>query len=336
MDVVLHISTYPGDFPFLKQFLIHKIKFWGRYIQRIVVSIDAKPAQSGRYAVDSLGKEAGFGKYEQKLLSDMYPSISFRLVDYSTKKSIAVSRRFFGVDDMPMKAWDNGPIYIYLEPILDVDERFYLHCDADMLFGGSATCWIEEAIRLFEANPNIAFISPLPGPPHPSNLIFKHEFLSDIPANVRPFGTDSHAFQFDTMSTRVFMMDRGRVLDRLMPLKICQPSSKQRLQAKIFGHDPRARALEEMVSLAMHAEGMFRVDFLGSGQGAWTLHPAFRGDAFTTNVDRLIEAVETGSMVEAQFGHYDVVPELIPHPKNSRLARMLRRGHAVRRRLFGG
>ena len=75
--------------------------------------------------------------------------------------------------------------------------------------------------------------------------------------------------------------------------------------------NPMADLAENVVSDAMVAAGMYRVDFLGSGDGMWSLHPPYRSEEFYRRLPELIRAVEQGDVPQQQRGHYDLNDSMI-------------------------
>jgi hypothetical protein len=55
----------------------------------------------------------------------------------------------------------------------------------------------------------------------------------------------------------------------------------------------------------MTAAGLYRVDFLGSPPGMWSLHPPDRTERFYESLPTSSERVESCSVSDGQRGNYD-------------------------------
>ena len=174
--------------------------------------------------------------------------------------------------------------------------------DSDMLFGGGSQTWVQEAMDLFDAREDVLFASPLPGPPRSDNA------LCDQPL-ARPLSDRPHAYAFNGVSTRVFLLDRGRLAKRVGPLQLRPPLLlRSRLKARLRGN-PSVAMPEQLLSTALNDRGLVRIDFLGESPGMWSLHPPFRSRGFYDALPALVAAVESGQIPDEQRGHYDFVDD---------------------------
>ncbi|MDB5136545.1 MAG: hypothetical protein JWP37_3148, partial [Mucilaginibacter sp.] len=53
-----------------------------------------------------------------------------------------------------------------------------------------------------------------------------------------------------------------------------------------------------------------RIDFLGKGNGLWTLHPPYRTVDFYNRLPEIISNVECNDLHPKQYGFYDIVDEV--------------------------
>jgi hypothetical protein len=126
------------------------------------------------------------------------------------------------------------------------------------------------------------------------------------------------------MNTRLYLIDRARMRERLLPLTLLGPIRLvSRLKARIHGNPPFGAA-ELVLSQAMRAAGMYRLDFLGRAPGMWSLHPPFRSPEFYRELPRLIEQVETGRIPDAQLGDYELGDSMLDWSRARRRARLRR------------
>lgn len=107
--VAAQISMYPMDYPHAALLLPHQIRVWAPMVDRIVVTIDTHRSRTGRYRGNH------FEEYRDKLLALARelqrdtPQLEVIEVDYSDRARHDVAQSFFGLDDIPVKAWDGGP-----------------------------------------------------------------------------------------------------------------------------------------------------------------------------------------------------------------------------------
>jgi hypothetical protein len=119
------------------------------------------------------------------------------------------------------------------------------------------------------------------------------------------------AWQFSTVSTRIFLISMTRFAERVRPLAVIAPPLRQRIKALLHGNPPHAIRTEAILSAALRRHDLHRVDMLGSGAGSWTLHPPNRTADFFAALPALIARVEAGDIPEAQRGEFDVRDALV-------------------------
>jgi hypothetical protein len=219
-------------------------------------------------------------------------------VDYRTETMAEVARAFTDGSVLPAKDTKGAPFYPYFHGLHVAGNDLVFHLDSDLMFGGASQSWTAEAGALLTENPDVLACSPLPGPPTADGELRRQPTPR---FNDHPF-----AFRFPTLSTRLFLIDRIRLRERLFPLHLTGPlRSVSRIKARIHGNPPY-RAAELMISDAMRAAGLYRVDFLGRAPGMWSLHPPFRSQGFYAELPSLIERIEAGAVPDAQRGDYDI------------------------------
>jgi hypothetical protein len=114
------------------------------------------------------------------------------------------------------------------------------------------------------------------------------------------------AWQFSTVSTRIFLLDVARFRERVQALPVIPPALHLRLKALRHGNPPQAIPAEAILSTVLRQHGLHRVDMLGSGSGMWSLHPTSRTTTFFQGLPDLIARVEAGDIPDAQRGEFDV------------------------------
>jgi hypothetical protein len=299
------ISTYPLDYPHAAHLLAHQIRVWAPMVERVVVTIDTYRSRSGRYRGDHYDENLRALRELAQRLRETVPGgsqVDVVEVDYSPAAQRAIAQAFFGRDQMPAKAWDGGPFYAYFYGLYHAQARYVAHFDGDMLFGGGSTTWMEEAIQCMAAQPDVLMTGPFPGPPRGDYAIFGH----GAPAPRREQAAGGPAYRFQSVSTRIFMLDLERLRERVGPLPLHAPNLSSRIKARLLGNSPDVLEAERLLGKVLQDNGLYRLDMLGTEPGLWSLHPPYRGANFYAGLEALIGAVESGVLPDAQRGHYDV------------------------------
>lgn len=307
--VTLQISLAPSDHRLAEVLLPHQIKTWRGQVDEILLSIDTQRSR-GRF-----GEDWENGRARILALAHSIPQARVIEVDYSSATRAAVSAQFFGGRPIPVKDCRGGPYYAYFFGLRAAAHDFVLHSDADMFFGGGSPHWIEEAKALYQESQDLLFTAPLPGPPAPDGTLRQ---LRGAPVS----SAAGPAFAFSAMSTRLFLFHRRRFQDRVGALRPRPPAARARAIAWLDGH-PRQDLPEHLITGVMHAQGLQRIDFLGTPPGMWSLHPPYRCADFFHKLPSLVARVEAGDLPPQQLGDHDVNDSLIDWSEAR--ARMARR-----------
>lgn len=312
----LQINMHPFDAPHVVHTLPHQLRAWGGQVERVVITVDTRLASAGRYRA---------GRYEEArttLFSALeeiqhdHPNLIIDPVSYDAQTREAIGQAFFSrTPDLPDRAFDGGPFYVYFHGLLRANADYVLHMDSDMLFGGGSQTWIEDAIALFDAEPDALFVGPFPGPPRADGSLDPAVHtgfpgLSGVAAPIRIEGPIP-AYRFSTVSTRIFMMDMRRFASRIGSLDLLQPDFKRRMRSLAFGEIPRSMPAEEMLSATLASQGLSRIDYLGQGAGMFSLHPPYRTAEFYRMLPELIARIENGDIPEGQRGDFDMNASMI-------------------------
>lgn len=330
--VAAQISTYPMDFPHAEKLLAHQIRVWQPMVDRIVVTIDTHRSRSGRY------RGSNFDRYQQglrDLVRDFQkdvPQLDLVEVDYGEKAMREVAQTYFGLPEIPVKAWDGGPFYAYFYGLLHSRARYVVHFDGDMLFGGGSKTWVEDAIALMARDPSVLLTGPFPGPPREDGKIFGHGPVT--PQAVH--GAGGLAYRFQHVSTRVFLLDQAHLARTLGTLPLLAPDLFSRFKSHLLGNPPHVREAEVLLGEVLRRNGLYRVDMLGESPGLWSLHPPYRGKNFYDGLSDLVSAVEQDSLPADQAGHYDVVDSVMDwSSERERTVRWRRLLRLLRDRVLG-
>jgi len=267
-------------------------------VEEIIFTFDLhRTARGGRFAEGWQERRAPMLELLENLCSE-YPAARIVEVDYAPQAATQLADAFTDGLPVPAKDTKGAPIYPYLYGLRVAGNDLVLHLDSDVMFGGGSQTWVAEACTLLAENSDVLACNPLPGPPTPDGRLYKQ--------TASPFAHSSLAFRFATISTRLYLIDRERMRERLLPLRLAGPMRPvSRFKAWMHGNPPY-RATELTVSDAMGAAGLCRVDFLGAAPGMWSLHPPYRSEEFYRELPRLVEQIEAGSVPDAQRGDYDI------------------------------
>jgi hypothetical protein len=300
--VTLQINLAPPDVQHAAHVLPHQLRVWGAQVDEILLTLDALRPSAGRFS-DRWDELAPVMNELLQRVAHEHRHARIDVVDTSSKAVAAVGRRFFDVDRLPMKDSRGGPLYAYFYGWHRATHDLVLHCDSDMLFGGGSQTWVQEAISAMRADSSVLLTTPLPGPPRADGR------LCEQPEG-RPVPGMAHAFRFQKMTTRVFLMDRAQLQERVGTLALAPPLLLRSRVKALINRNPMVAMPEQIVTGEMQRHDLSRLDFLGASPGMWSLHPAYRSPAFYEALPELIARVEAGDIPDEQRGHYDIVDEL--------------------------
>jgi hypothetical protein len=298
--VTLQINLAPSDWLHARHILPHQLHQFAGQVDEVLLVLDLHRSV-GRF---SEGWEERLPKI-QTLIQEccqQYTHVRSLVVDYSSETIAAVSQAFFGDRLIPAKDFRGGPFYSYFYGLYSANHDYVFHLDSDLMFGGGSQTWVKEAIQFLQTYPNVLFCGPLPGAPAASQKLYS------LKAN--RFAYSSLAFQLDGMSSRYFLFDRTRFQQRIQALPLPYAAPWGFMKAVLEGNPPY-HLPENIFSQTMQKQGLLRVEFLGQGQGMWSLHPPYRCAEFYDRLPELIQHIETGNIPDAQRGYHDVNESLI-------------------------
>jgi hypothetical protein len=312
--VTLEITLAPPDVRHVEHVLPHQLRTWSGQVREVLCVIDSRP-------IPGL-PDPGWRHWTRELIDivtafcEPLPHARVTTVDYGTTVARSVSSRFFGGKRIPAKTYRGGPFYAYFFGLHTATNDHILHLDSDMMFGGGSQTWAAEALALLEERTDVLACQPLPGPPTERGEIFA--------AGAEPERHASLAFRFATFTTRYFLLDRRRLIERVGSLDVSRhPPVRRRVGVRSWlrgfvdlAPRDRLRLLtlstlpyelpERLIAEAMTRAGLHRVDFLGREPGMWTLHPQLRSERYYEHLPELVRRIERGAITEAQRGHYDL------------------------------
>jgi hypothetical protein len=311
----LQINLHPLDARHVRHTLKHQLEVWGGQVERVVITVDTKRSRTGRYRGTAYEENRKRLFHQIEGLARRFPNVEIAEVDYSPAALEAVRQRYFATSaDYPEKAFDGGPFHAYFHGLHKADADYVVHMDGDMLFGGASQEWLGEAIAWLEKTADALFAGPLPGPPRADGSLAElHTSLPGLaPLQVpQRLAADYPAYLFNSVSTRIFVLDQRRFAARLGALELVRPSALGRLRARLYRQSPLSIAAEEVLTAAMIRHGLRRIDFLGSGPGMYSLHPPYRSETFYRELPGLISRIRAGDIPERQRGDYSLNSSMI-------------------------
>jgi hypothetical protein len=314
--VTLQINVAPTDLPHAVHTLPHQLRQFAGQVQEILFTYDLHRSEhGGRFAEGWEERRGPMDELLERLCAE-HPSARVDQVDYSPARMAELASELFGRGaQIPVKDTRGGPFYSYFHGLLAARHEHVLHLDSDMLFGGSSQSWVAEASGLLAAHDDVLACNPQAGPP----------LLAGSPvAPVHPYPGVPGGVRVETMNTRLYLIDRARLRERMLPMELLGPiSTVSRLKARLHGNPPFA-APELILGGAMRRAGLCRVDFPGRPPGLWSLHPPYRSPEFYRELPRLIEQVETDRIPDAQRGDYELGDSMLDWSAARRRARIRR------------
>lgn len=289
-NCTVKISLSPRDHRLLKYLLPHQIKMWHKMASEILLVFDLHGYHENQTNILEI----------KNLVADLavqYPNIRLITVDYSRKAKKEVSNAYFNGKKIPNKTHRYGPYYAYFYGIYHSKYDYVLNIDCDIFFGGKNENWIEEAISILDQNSNIITCSPHPGPKREDGkLIRQHGQIDDTPLR---------KIEFESISTRIFFIHKVSFKEKICPIPINFAKSSLLIRA-LIRKKPLYELPEDTITKIMLKKGLKRIDFLGTGNGLWTLHPPYRNEAFYAKLPFLVKLIESDEIPQKQRGDYDI------------------------------
>ncbi|HEX4132673.1 MAG TPA: hypothetical protein VHZ24_21750 [Pirellulales bacterium] len=292
----LQISLAPSDYRHAEHILPHQLRQWRDQMSEVLISIDFHRS-AGRF---SERWQEGRGRIEA--LANAQPGVRVVTVDYSEPAQQAVSAMCFGGRRVPAKDFRGGPYYAYFFGLWAARHDIVLHTDSDILFGGGSKAWMNECVETLATDRSVLVCAPLPGPPSTDGRLKQ---LVATHSNGRRW-----APRFDTMSTRLFAIDRRRFSGDFGMLVPRRPSARNWIKAWVEGNPPQDLP-EHLFTQRMRSLGLERLDFLGEAPGMWSLHAPYRCEDFYRRLPEIVALVERGEVPEAQRGDHDINDSLV-------------------------
>jgi hypothetical protein len=299
--------------------LPHQLRAWRGQVAEVLLTVDFHRS-AGRFS-------ARWEEGKDRIMGLVRSMEGARVceVDYGTTSMARVSAEFFGGRPVPAKDFRGGPYYSYFFGMAEAKHPYVLHADSDMFFGGASTSWTAEAVAHMAAHPEVLFAAPLPGPPTGDGKLRSQVAQAEA-------GT-AHAFRFDTMSTRLFLLGRRRFQSTIGALQPRRPPAWRNTLKAIVERNPAEDLPEHLFTDAMRARGLVRREFLGAAPGRWSLHPPYRSADFYSRLPELVSRVESEDMPAGQRGDHDMNASLVDWSEaltalaqNRWWKRLLRRG----------
>jgi hypothetical protein len=304
-NVTLQVNVAPSDLPYAKATLSHQLRRLEQQVAEVIYTLDLRKSAGPR------GRD--FERHTPGMLDLIHqltaPTGRHLIeVDYADAALQAVGDRFFGGRRPPTKDAFGAPFYAYFFGLANVDTRYVLHLDSDILLGGGSLAWVSEAVELIRSRREVLFACPLAGPPTgdgriPRDVRRAHR-RTQARGSAPVLESESiRAYRLRHVSSRVFLTDLER-LAAAGPLPILDA------ERWTFGSDlavtPYLPA-ETTLSHAMQQHGLLRIDYLGTSPGMWFVHPLQRGPAFNANLPGLIAELEDGAYPGAQAGRFELL-----------------------------
>ena len=293
----LKISVSPRDHRFIKHLLPHQLKVWHRQVKEILIVFDLHGYDAKQYQQIITDFKLFINK-----LSLQFPNIRLITVDYSAKAKKEISDAYFGFRNVPEKTHRYGPYYSYFYGLYHTRYDYVLNLDCDIFFGGDNPNWVKEAMQLLSTDKRVITCSPLPGPPRPDGVLTTQSGTVDR--------SELKKVIFDSFSTRLFFIDKKSFINAFCPLPI-KIAAFPLLVKALLRKKPVYALPEDVLTDIMRSKNLIRVDFLGGGNGMWSLHPPYRNESFYEELPSLIKRIENNDIPDEQRGDYDINDSMI-------------------------
>jgi hypothetical protein len=287
----LKISLSPRDHRLLPAMLNHQVSFWHKQFDEILLVLDFHG-----YDTDEFKEAINAILSLIENLQKKYHNVRLIYVDYSKEAKKLVSAEYFAGKEIPEKTHRYGPFYSYYYGIYHTAHDYVFSIDSDIIFGGMNENWVREAIEILE-DKSIFTCSPLPGYPTPNGELRRQAGKID--------NSELRKVIFTHMSTRLFFFSKKTFKSQICPLPIKFAKWQLSIRA-LLRSVPPYELPEDTISKIMLKKGLKRIDFLGTGEGIWTLHPPYRNEEFYEKLDQILDDVKNNKIPEEQKGDYDI------------------------------
>lgn len=298
MDKVsLKIAISPRDYRFITHLLPHQLKVWAGQVDEILIVFDYHGYDTSSYT-ELIGRIHAFIDE----LQQQYPKIRLIEVDYSENAQKLISKAYFNNKKVPAKTHRYGPYYSYFYGLYMTSHDYVLNIDSDLFFGGHNPDWIQEAIGLMKSDDKLITCTPFPGPPTADGKLISQSGQAD--------DSPLRKIRFDSFSTRIFFIYKPSFIKELCPIPV-KIAELPVIARALIRKRPVYALPEDILTETVRRKGLYRVDFLGSGDGLWTLHPPFRNEAFFKKLHELVNRVEQNDIPDGQRGYYDINESMV-------------------------
>lgn len=260
------VNVCNADVPYLDKTLRHMVRALDFPFKERLLAYDLG-RQEGKYSERARGNRAEMERLLDGFLRDGVVD-RVDLIPWGEAEQRRVLGRYFGNFRVALKDFSGAPIYQYLYALDRCMAEYVFHADSDMLFySGSSRSWIFDALNVFRNESNVVMATPQGGPPQARNWL---ERMLNRPLQGRPRSLWHAA---DGVSTRYFLMDRGR-FEGALPLQQAKP----------------AEPLENTLTHTLRLRGLQRWSM--NGYTHWAIHPWKHDENFIRYLDDLVWAVE--------------------------------------------
>ena len=233
-----------------------------------------------------------------KSLNKLQKSINFSVNhrEYTTRNIRSVNKTQFGYPYKETHCFRGYPIYGSFKQFIDVDSKYILHLDCDMIFYEEPKySWIQEGMKIMEENEDILCVLPKGGPPTKDGTL--HQGTTQYKVDER-----RSLYLFKNFTSRHYLIHRERFLS-LMPMKPIWLSWREPIKSRLLGGG-KMLCWETMVEKALGNSALWRADLMSDQ--AWSLHPGDRSEKFYNLLPGIIESVNRNEFPEEQRGHFDL------------------------------
>lgn len=282
----VQVNVTDRDLPVIRHTIPHHLRSLGSF-DRYLVSINRHTTPpDGGVALD---------RFLDDIAND--PRVDVAEIDYSSAATEWVSEKLFGGDRYPLFDWKGTPIHGLVEPLRNVRTTHMLHLDSDMLIGGNACHWIEDATAALAADDRIIAASPLAGPPGGARYL-----AGGTPLLVN--GADAHRVR--GISQRICLLAVATMFDVVAPIPLIEPT---RLSHRLRGRARNGQAveyLERSINTRLVELDRFRLDLLGRVDGGWSLHLPLKPPEVIDQLPEIIHRIERNDVPDGQRGDYNL------------------------------
>jgi len=234
-DCAFVLLTSPRDSGFVGDILDHLLRMCSFPFREIILVVDDLPKSVPK---EHRSLDAEFQDLTQRLQQN---GAVTRFVCLDSTPTGRLAKKYFGSRVSRMRDFRGIPMFGWIAGLETAETDFVVHFDSDILLHQAPNHnWIQAGMALIEKDPQVMFVSPLPGPPASDGHFYDQA--------VAPTFDDEGNLRFKTFSSRRFPVNKRR-FENILPTPLMHV--RERASADAVWNRERAVELGNLCQLRL-------------------------------------------------------------------------------------